>query len=111
MIHCNCTTDCSTARCSCQKHGLPCSLACGQCRGSDCQNASPYIEDDENEEKQDKGVKHKATEEEELERIKKLVPGVMQESMKEQIKKVRSEKMEECNEIMKNYHLFLTSYL
>ena len=36
MIRCNCTTDCSSARCSCQKHGLPCTQACGQCRGSGC---------------------------------------------------------------------------
>ena len=28
---CNCTTDCATARCSCQKHGMNCSVACGQC--------------------------------------------------------------------------------
>ena len=49
MIPCKCTTDCSSARCSCQKHGLPCAQACGQCRKSGCQNASPYVKDDENE--------------------------------------------------------------
>jgi len=50
MIHCSCTTDCSSARCSCRKHGLPCTPACGQCRGSGCQNALPCVEDDEIEE-------------------------------------------------------------
>ena len=51
IIRCNCTTDCSSARCSCQKHGLQCTLACGQCRGSACINASSFmIEDDDDEE-------------------------------------------------------------
>ena len=27
VIRCNCTTDCSTARCSCRKHSLECSCA------------------------------------------------------------------------------------
>ena len=43
IVRCNCTTDCSSGRCSCQKHGMKCSLACGQCRGSSCSNASPMI--------------------------------------------------------------------
>ena len=49
IIHCNCTTDCNTTRCSCQKHGMKCSLACGHCRGSGCVNASPLIAQDEDE--------------------------------------------------------------
>ncbi len=24
MIHCNCTTGCTTLRCSCRRYGLPC---------------------------------------------------------------------------------------
>ena len=40
IIRCNCTTDCSTARCSCRKHNLECSPACGQCRGVGCCNSS-----------------------------------------------------------------------
>jgi hypothetical protein len=32
VIRCNCQTDCSTMRCSCKKHGLRCSIACGNCR-------------------------------------------------------------------------------
>ena len=39
VIICNCTTDCSTARCSCRKHSLECSPACGQCRGIRCSNS------------------------------------------------------------------------
>ena len=40
IIRCNCTTDCSTARCSCRKHNLECSPSCGQCRGFGCCNSS-----------------------------------------------------------------------
>ena len=47
VIRCNCSADCSSARCSCQKHGLKCSLACGQCRGTACTNASAFVTDDE----------------------------------------------------------------
>ena len=40
IIRCNCTTDCSTTRCSCRKHNVECSPACGQCRGVGCCNSS-----------------------------------------------------------------------
>ena len=40
IIRCDCTTDCSTARCSCRKHNLECSPAYGQCRGVGCCNSS-----------------------------------------------------------------------
>ena len=36
MIRCNCRTDCNTQRCSCKKHGLECSSACGVCKGESC---------------------------------------------------------------------------
>ena len=51
IIRCNCTTDCSTARCSCRKHNLECSPACGQCRGVGCCNSSvaESSEDDDDE--------------------------------------------------------------
>ena len=39
MIRCNCQTDCSTLRCTCKKHNVKCSPACGNCRGSDCINS------------------------------------------------------------------------
>ena len=43
VIRCNCSTDCSSGRCTCQKHGMKCSPACGQCHGSACSNASPFV--------------------------------------------------------------------
>ena len=49
IIRCNCTTDCSSSRCSCQKHGMKCSMACGQCRGTACTNAGIMIEDADDE--------------------------------------------------------------
>ena len=39
VIRCNCSTDCSSLRCTCRKHNLQCSAACGQCRGSCCTNS------------------------------------------------------------------------
>ena len=47
IIWCNCTTDCATARCTCKKHGMKCSMACGHCRGSSCSNANAFIEDED----------------------------------------------------------------
>ena len=37
-IRCNCKTDCASSRCSCRRHGLACSLGCGDCRGESCSN-------------------------------------------------------------------------
>ena len=34
VIRCNCQSDCSSLRCTCRKHNVKCSLACGNCRGS-----------------------------------------------------------------------------
>jgi len=39
VIRCNCRSDCSTQRCTCKKHGLDCSAACGVCRGQSCTNS------------------------------------------------------------------------
>ena len=49
VIRCNCKTDCSSRRCSCKKHGLDCSSACGECRGVGCSN-SPVISQEFNSE-------------------------------------------------------------
>ena len=38
MIHCNCTTACTTLRCSCRRYGLPCHTVCGQCQLDECNN-------------------------------------------------------------------------
>ena len=56
VIRCNCKTDCSTTRCTCRKHGLVCTVACGHCRGETCVNVAPvnqdYEQDDEIDEEQ-----------------------------------------------------------
>ena len=33
VIRCSCKTNCERRRCNCRKHGLECSIACGECRG------------------------------------------------------------------------------
>ena len=51
MIRCNCSSDCASARCTCRKHGLECSPACGQCRGTACTNSPmQFAEDDRQDE-------------------------------------------------------------
>ena len=40
MVRCNCRKDCSTHRCTCRKHGLECSPACGECKGHSCANSA-----------------------------------------------------------------------
>ena len=49
IIKCNCKSDCGSQRCSCRKHGLDYSTACGTYRGQSCTNsASPdFSENDE----------------------------------------------------------------
>ena len=47
VIRSNCNTDCSSQRCSCKKHGMKCSLTCGNCKGSACQNAGLFEVSDE----------------------------------------------------------------
>ena len=50
IVRCNCQTDCSMLRYSCRKHGLNCSVACGNCRRSGYCNSNPEIDlDDETE--------------------------------------------------------------
>ncbi|CAH3177831.1 unnamed protein product [Porites lobata] len=47
MIRCNCSSDCASARCTCRKHGLECSPACGQCRGTACTNSPIQFDEDD----------------------------------------------------------------
>ena len=47
MIRCNCSSDCASARCTCGKHGLECSPACGQGRGTACTNSPIQIDQDD----------------------------------------------------------------
>lgn len=46
VIKCNCKSDCDTKRCSCRKHGLDCSSACGECHGLACSNTSAMCIDE-----------------------------------------------------------------
>ena len=39
VIRCCCKADCDTKRCSCRKHGLDFSPACGECHGLQCSNS------------------------------------------------------------------------
>ena len=52
VIRCGCTADCGSLRCSCRKNGLKCTVACSDCKGLACQNASvSSISDDEEDSK------------------------------------------------------------
>ena len=46
VIRCNCQSDCSSLRCTCRKHNVKCSLACGNCRGSGCMNSDPLAHEE-----------------------------------------------------------------
>ena len=50
IIRCNCSTDCATAKCTCKKNDMSCSAACGHWRGTGRQNASAYLQDEEEQE-------------------------------------------------------------
>jgi len=41
---CNCSGDCSNRRCSCQKNGVNCISACGNCKGITCKNCVDDVE-------------------------------------------------------------------
>ena len=47
VIRCNCKIDCSGPRCTCKKHDVACSPACGNCRGSGCSNSSRLLFDED----------------------------------------------------------------
>ena len=38
-IRCNCKVNCDSKKCTCRKHGLDCSSACGDCKGVSCSNS------------------------------------------------------------------------
>ncbi|KAK6176033.1 hypothetical protein SNE40_014397 [Patella caerulea] len=48
-IHCNCSAQCNTLRCSCKKYGLECTGACGSCQDGNCDNMNQASILDENE--------------------------------------------------------------
>lgn len=47
LVHCNCTINCTTSRCSRRKYGLLCSSACGSCQIQSCDNVYNKDEDTE----------------------------------------------------------------
>ena len=51
MVHCNCSTVCSTLRCGWRKHAFECTRACGNCQDGDCDNMAdkPVSYDDTDE--------------------------------------------------------------
>ena len=46
IVNCNCTTGCSGPRCSCRKHGLLCTSACGSCQLTYCDNQLVQVSDE-----------------------------------------------------------------
>lgn len=46
IIRCNCKQNCDTKRCVCRKHGLQCSVGCGECRGLNCSISGAIAESD-----------------------------------------------------------------
>ena len=50
IIRCNCHADCSSMRCTCKKHNVKCSPACGNCRGLGCTNSDNLEDEDDLEE-------------------------------------------------------------
>ncbi|KAK7111484.1 hypothetical protein V1264_011106 [Littorina saxatilis] len=44
VVRCNCKKDCQSKRCTCRKHGLVCSVACGGCKGLSCTNSPSFEE-------------------------------------------------------------------
>ena len=56
VVRCNFLSYCSSMQCTCKKHDLECSAACGHCRGTSCTNdaALDFDEDlDEDEDEND----------------------------------------------------------
>ena len=47
IIHCSCKGQCDKNNCSCRKHGLQCSYACRNCKGTTCDNQQTLDFDDE----------------------------------------------------------------
>lgn len=45
VIKCNCKGDCNSRKCTCRKHGLDCTIACGECKGISCINVSELYVD------------------------------------------------------------------
>jgi hypothetical protein len=54
IIGCSCRTDCSSLKCTCKKHGIECSVACSNCKGSGFANSfNSECDDDEDDDSSD----------------------------------------------------------
>ena len=55
IIHCNCTGGCKNNKCSCRRHGLPCTSICGPCQteNPNCMNPNNLTLDVDLEDDQD----------------------------------------------------------
>jgi hypothetical protein len=53
IIRCNCKEGCATLRCTCRKHGIDCSAACGNCKGVGCANSPPLTVEEDNDDVED----------------------------------------------------------
>ena len=47
MIQCNCSAKCNTLQCTCKRHGLQCTRACGHCQHGNCDNMIQEQDSDE----------------------------------------------------------------
>ncbi|WAR13570.1 hypothetical protein MAR_027750 [Mya arenaria] len=47
MIRCCCRQKCDSKRCTCRKHGLCCTAACGECHGLSCSNKGELFDETE----------------------------------------------------------------
>ena len=48
VVCCSCKKECNTKRCTCQKHGLPCTAVCRECCGASCTNCQlPDLSEDD----------------------------------------------------------------
>jgi hypothetical protein len=47
VVKCSCKSECSTLQCSCRKHGLECTPACSECKGTSCTNCQKHDADSE----------------------------------------------------------------
>ena len=60
VIHCRCSpsteSPCSTSKCSCRKHGLPCFADCINCYGTKCSNACKQAYQEQAEDTGDSGI-------------------------------------------------------
>lgn len=47
IVHCNCTSSCTSQRCTCRRYGLPCTSACGPCQSDNCENPNNEVRQEE----------------------------------------------------------------